>query len=230
MSTKDFLEKDYYKALGVSKGATATRSRRRTASWPASTTPTPTRATRRPRSGSRRSPRRTTSCPTRSGARSTTRRGRCSAAAFRVPRARRRRRAASAASTSVTSSASTGQRRRRPGRPARRRVRPRRPDDHPGAAAARRGRRDRDIADVQRRDRRRDRVAAADRRGPLQGLPRHRRQGRHRAAGLPDLRGHRAVQPEPGQLRASPSRARPAGAAAWWSTTRARSARAAAGR
>ena len=41
-----------------------TRSRRRTASWPGSCTPTTTRATPRPRSGSRPSPRRTTCCPT----------------------------------------------------------------------------------------------------------------------------------------------------------------------
>ena len=58
-----------------------TRSRRRTASSPASTTRTPTRATRQPRSGSRRSPRPTTCSPTTSGARSTTRRARCSARA-----------------------------------------------------------------------------------------------------------------------------------------------------
>ena len=49
-------------------------------------------------------------------------------------------------------------------------------------------------------------------------------------AGLPDLPGHRADEPEPRQLRRSPSPARSAGAAAWSSTTRARRARAAAGR
>ena len=54
---------------------------------------------------------------------------------------------------------------------------------------------------LQRRGRRRHGLAAADRRGPVQDLHGHRRQGRHRAAGLPDLRGHRAGQPEPGQLR-----------------------------
>ena len=37
--------------------------------------------------------------------------------------------------------------------------------------------------------------------GPVPGLPRHRGQGRHRAQGLPDLRRHRAGQPEPGHLR-----------------------------
>ena len=46
-----------------------------------------------------------------------------------------------------------------------------------------------------------DRVAAAGRRGGVQGVHGHRRQGRHRPAGLPDLRGHRRGQPEPGQLR-----------------------------
>ena len=57
---------------------------------------------------------------------------------------------------------------------------------------------------------------------PVHGVPRHRRPRRHDAAHLPDLPGHRPDQPQPGRLRASPSRAATAGAAAWWSTTPAR--------
>ncbi len=45
------------------------------------------------------------------------------------------------------------------------------------------------------------RVAPADRRGTVQGVQGHGRQGRHRAQGLPYVRGHRAGQPEPRQLR-----------------------------
>ena len=74
-------------------------SPRPTASWPASCTPTPTPATRRPRSGSRRSRRPTTWSATRPSARSTTRSARSarwaawaaggSAAAPAAPAARR---------------------------------------------------------------------------------------------------------------------------------------------
>ena len=83
--------------LGVPKDATAGRDQEGVPqARPASTTRTPTRATPRPRSGSRRSPRPTTCCPTPSAARSTTRRARCSAPAaagrFRRPAARRLRR------------------------------------------------------------------------------------------------------------------------------------------
>ena len=64
---REWFEKDYYKVLGVSETAhRRRRSPRRTASWPASTTPTPTPATRRPRSASRRSRPPTTSSATRS--------------------------------------------------------------------------------------------------------------------------------------------------------------------
>ncbi len=59
--------------LGVSRPRPRRTSPRRTASWPASCTPTPTPTTRRPRSGSRRSRRPTTSSVTRPSARSTTR-------------------------------------------------------------------------------------------------------------------------------------------------------------
>ncbi len=82
MSTKDWLEKDYYAALGVAKDADAPDDQEgRTASWPASCTRTRTPATPRPRRGSRRSPRPTTCSRTRPSARSTTRRARCSPAA-----------------------------------------------------------------------------------------------------------------------------------------------------
>ena len=183
------------------------RSRRPTASWPASTTPTPTRATPRPRRSSRRSPRRTTSCPTRSSARSTTRRARCSAAgsgcrpAPRRGRRRGRRRStsatcsagrASAAAGSATCSAasSAAAARRRSSR-----------------AAARRRRRGRGHAVVHRRDRRRDRPAAAVRPGPLPDLraaaapSRARRPGSARTAPAP------AVDAATRAASRSPSRA-----------------------
>ena len=73
-----------------------------------------------------------------------------------------------------------------------------------------------------------DRLAAADRRGPVQDVHGHRREGRHRPQGLPDLRGNRPGQPEPGQLRVLRAVHGPAAAAAWSSTTRARPAPAAA--
>ncbi len=103
MSTKDFLEKDYYKVLGVTKTAAsgARRSRSRTASSPVSTTPTPTRVTLGRRIGSRRYPRPTTRCPTASAARSTTTRAPCSVAGSGAP-ARAPRAAGDSTSTSAT--------------------------------------------------------------------------------------------------------------------------------
>ena len=96
--------------------------------------------------------------------------------------------------------------------------------------AARRGRGDRDHAVLRRRDRRRDRVAAADRRGSLPGLRRHRREVGHGAQGLPGLPRHRAAVDGTSAASGSPSPARPAGAAASSSRTRASRAAAAAGR
>ena len=94
------------------------RSPRRTASWPASTTPTPTPATPRPRSASRRSPPPTTSSATRTSARSTTR----SAAG---PDGRRP--FGGGPGGPGSGSFTLQLRRRRPRRPARQPVRPRRP-------------------------------------------------------------------------------------------------------
>ena len=97
-------------------------------------------------------------------------------------------------------------------------------------AAAWRRRRDRDHAELRRRDRRHHGGAPADRGGPLPDLPRHRRQGRHHAADVPVLRRHWPVEPEPRLVRDRRSRARNATAAAWSWTTPARHARAVAGR
>ena len=119
----------------------------------------------------------------------------------------------------------------RPRRPVRRCVRRRRRPHHRAEPAAPRRRRgNRDDADLRRRDRRDHGGAAADRRGPLPDLPRHRRQGGHRAAHVPVLPGNRAVEQEPRLVRDRPSRARSATGAGWWWTTPARHARAAAGR
>ena len=62
-------------------------------------------------------------------------------------------------------------------------------------------RRDRGHAELQRRDRRDHGGAAADRRGSLSDVPRHRRQGGHRAEDVPDLPGNRPVEPEPRLVR-----------------------------
>ena len=227
MSTKDFLEKDYYKALGVTKGASAEEIKK-----------------------SYRKLARKYHPDANKGDSASEERFKEISEAYNVLSDAKRRaeydeaRSLFGAGRARTPGGAGGQYGSfdlgdifgstgsggRPGRPARRHVRRRwRPDDHPGQAAPRRGRRDRGVADVQRRDRGLDRDAAADRRGTVQGLPRHRRQGRHCAEGLPDLRGHRPVQPGPRAASRSPSRARPAAAAAWWSMTRARPAAAAAG-
>ena len=66
MSARDYVEKDYYKALGVPKDADQADIKKAYRSSPGSTTRTPTRATRRARNASRRSPRPTTCSPTRS--------------------------------------------------------------------------------------------------------------------------------------------------------------------
>ena len=86
MSTKDWIEKDYYKVLGVSKDATPRRSRRLTASWRETTTRTRIPATLLPNSASRRSPKPTTCCRTRPSARSTTKPAGCLEAAVSFPR------------------------------------------------------------------------------------------------------------------------------------------------
>ena len=81
MAQREWVEKDFYKELGVSSDASEKRSRGlpeaglRTASGRA------TRTTRLPRSDSRRSRRPTASCPMRPSARNTTRPDGCSPAA-----------------------------------------------------------------------------------------------------------------------------------------------------
>ena len=201
MSTKDYLDKDYYKALGVTKDATPTRSRRPTASSPASTTRTPTRATPRPRTGSRRSPRPTTCSPTPSAARSTTRPARCSAPAGSRrgpggPAARRRRHRV---------------RPRRPVRPARRAGR-RRPRRRPRRHLRRPRRRPHRRASPRRRRRVRGDARFADaldgatvplRMTSEQPCPTCRGTGRprrHHAASA-RLPRHRSDQPQPGRVR-----------------------------
>ena len=87
MSARDYVEKDYYAALGVAKDARGRRtSRRPTASWPRELHPDT--QPRRPRSGSRRSPRPTTCSPTTAKRKEYDEaRGRCSARAARAPAA-----------------------------------------------------------------------------------------------------------------------------------------------
>ena len=216
MSSKDWLEKDFYAVLGVRRPPPPTRSRRRTASSPGSCTRTTTPATATPRSGSRPSPRRTTCSPTSaSGAEYDEMRSLFGSGAFR-----RNARAggqaggpfdmtdifgdggggrpvtsASAAPASPTCSARSSPVAAAPA-PARRRG--------PAARSRRRGRGD---AGLRRRGARRDAADHAARAGRLRHLPRQRREAGHPAAdlpGLPRLRpGHHATRAR----SASPSRA-----------------------
>ena len=182
---------DYYKTLGVGKNATERRSRRRTASWPASTTPTATRTTSRRRSASRRSPRPTTCSRTPTSASSTTVAG----AVWRL-------RCPASASPARFGAGGFW---RHPLEPVRRR---------PARGAGGAGRRARTAC---RRGRGRDLEtevtltfdqAVHGRPGAARGadltavpdLPRHGRQARHAAARLPGLRRARRRGAEPGDL------------------------------
>src|SRR5207244_154885 len=183
MSTKDFLEKDYYKALGVAKTAK-----------PAEIKAAYRKLARKYHPDANK------------GDASAEERFKEISEAYSVLSDEKRRKEYDEARSLFGGGfrVATGRRlqghrgrRRRPRGHLRRRVQPRRPHDHraePGASRRRRG--DRDIADLRRRDRRDHGGAPADRRGPLPDLPRHRRQGRHRAAHVPVLPGHRAVEPE----------------------------------
>ena len=112
MSTRDFLEKDFYKTLGVTKDATADEIKKAYRKLARQHHPDANNGhgdsdRDRPRRSSRRSPRPTTCCPTPPAARSTTRRAPCSgpAAAGSARPAAPVRRAAAPRSTSVTCSA-----------------------------------------------------------------------------------------------------------------------------
>ena len=213
MSTKDFLEKDYYKSSVSPRTPPPDEIKKAYRKLARQVPPGRQQGRRRGRGavqGDLRGLRRPVRRP--SAARSTTRRARCSAAA--VPRpAPARPAAASTFDLGDLFGGGTGQAARRPasglgdvfgGLFNRRRRRPY--PDAPGRAAAQDVESEVTLS-LHRGGRRRHRAAAADQRGRLPDLPRHRRQGRHAAARLPDLRGHRPGQPQPGRLRASPSRA-----------------------
>ena len=237
MSTKDYLEKDYYKRPRRPQGRHRGRDQE---GLPQARPPVPPRrqpGRRRPRSASsRRSPRPTTSCPT--------------------SKRRKEYDEARALFGSGVRAAAAGRRRRRlpvrPRRPVRRHRQPAAAGHGAGGgsatcsaacstaaaagpyrpahqAAARPGHRVRGHAHVHRGDRRRHGVAAADQLGRLPGLQ------RHRAPRPAPPRGSARPARAPGRPAAtwatspSPSPAATAAAAAWSSTTRARSATAAAG-
>ena len=230
MSTKDFLEKDYYKALGVSKGATAEEIKK-----------------------SYRKLARKYHPDANKGDSASEERFKEISEAYNVLSDAKRRHEYDEARSLFGSGGvrmpgggggggfggfdprdlfgSTARFRQPAGRPARHVRHRRRPDDDPASPApARRRCRDRGVAVVQRRDRRFDGDAAADRRGSLQGLPRAPglRPGPCRRCVLTA----RAPASRAGTWAASPSPSRvpPAGAGAWSSMTRAPSARAAGGR
>ena len=114
---------------------------------------------------------------------------------------------------------------RSPGRPIWRCVRRRRRPHHRAEQAAPgRRRRDRDDAELRRRDRRDHGGAAADRRGSVPNLPRNRRQGRNGPPHVPLLPRNRSGEAETRARSGSPSRATSAVGAAWWWTTPARHA------
>ena len=93
MAQREWVEKDFYKELGVSSDAVAGRDQEGLpqAGSRAASRREP-RQRRRPRSGSRPCPRRTACCPIRPSARSTTRPAGCSPAAASVGGSQRRRR------------------------------------------------------------------------------------------------------------------------------------------
>ena len=230
MSTKDYLEKDYYKALGVAKTAKPAEIK-----------------------ASYRKLARKYHPDANKGDASAEERFKEISEAYSVLSDEKRRKEYDEARSlfgggfraPTGAAAGTGRLRLRPGRhlqrrrgrgrpprrPVRRRVRRwQHPHHRAEPAAPRRRRRDRDHAELQRRDRRDHRRAAADRRGTcarpaMAPAPRQARcRGCARPAREPARRaGTRARS-------GSPSRAMSAMAAAWWWTTPAPTAWAAAGR
>ena len=81
MSTKDWLEKDYYKALGVTKDATAADIKKSYRKLARELHPDKNPGNADAEARFKEARRHTTSSPTRRSARSTTKRGQCSPAA-----------------------------------------------------------------------------------------------------------------------------------------------------
>ena len=206
LSTKDFLEKDYYKVLGVAKDATADEIKKSYRKLARKYHPD---ANKGDAKAEERFKEISEAYDVLSDdkrrkeydeARSLFGSGGCSGCPARAAAA------AATTSTSATCSAADGPAAAPPAaaarRPARRRVRRRRPDAPPSSGrGAGAGRRDRDVAELQRGGRRRHRLAAAVRRRPLPDV-----QGTGAKAGTvprvcPTCERHRPGQPEPGQLR-----------------------------
>ena len=234
MSTKDYLEKDYYAALGVAKDASAATIkkayRKLARELHPDKNPGDAKAEARFKEVSEAYD---VLSDDAKRARSTTRRARCSARRHgrRFPAApaglgRRadlrhvrplRRRAGGTADLGDLFGDLFGDVRRHAGT---RRAR--------GRPDARAGRQRRGQPRLRRGRARRHAAAAAVRAGRLQDLPRQRRAPGHVPASLPDLRRQRLRQPATRARSASASRAATAAAPARSSTTRARTAAAAA--
>ena len=207
MAQREWVEKDFYKELGVSSDATPTRSRRPTASWLASCirTRTPTTRRRGTVQGGVRGAQRAVGPAKRKeydetrrlfagggfgGRGSTPAASAASAAAVTAPSSTSTicstPPAEAAAPTSATCSAACSDAARsRPSQPAAARQRPG----------------DRDRARIRRGRQGRGDAAAADQPGAVHQLPWQRRAAGHQPEGVPELQRRRCDQPQPGRVR-----------------------------
>ena len=210
MVQREWVEKDFYKELGVSSDASDERDQagRPQVAWPR-TTPTATRTTRRPRSGTRRSARPRTSCSDKAKRKEydETRRlfangggRRFNGGGWRrqLRRIRRRRRRIQPRRPVRRGPADRWRQHRRPVRWA---VRSRRTTAAAQPSAPRQRPGDRDRTVVPRGHQGRGDAAAAHQPGAVHQLPRQRRAPGHQPEGVPELQRRGRHQPQPGRVR-----------------------------